>query len=61
MPSRLQPAWSLIGASVRGAAHVRANLPNQDAINIWSPAHSAGLLRHRGGVRWAWERQMLPQ
>jgi hypothetical protein len=43
MPSRLQPAWSLIGASVRGAAHVRANLPNQDAINIWSPAHSDGL------------------
>jgi serine/threonine protein phosphatase PrpC len=43
MPSRLQPAWSLIGASVRGAAHVRANLPNQDAINIWPPAHSDGL------------------
>ena len=40
MPSRLQPAWSLIGASVRGAAHVRASLPNQDAIGVWSPAHS---------------------
>jgi serine/threonine protein phosphatase PrpC len=43
MSSRLHPAWSLIGASVRGAAHVRANLPNQDAISVWSPAHSDGL------------------
>lgn len=43
IPSRLQPAWRLIGASVRGAAHVRANLPNQDAIGVWSPAHSDGL------------------
>lgn len=43
MPGRLQSAWSLIGASVQGAAHVRANLPNQDAINVWSPAHSDGL------------------
>lgn len=28
--------WSLLGASVRGAAHIRADLPNQDAI-AWLP------------------------
>jgi serine/threonine protein phosphatase PrpC len=28
--------WRVIGRSVRGASHVRANLPNQDAI-LWMP------------------------
>ena len=25
--------WDIIGNSVRGASHIRKNLPNQDAIN----------------------------
>lgn len=29
-----EPLWHVIGQSVRGASHVRADLPNQDAI-IW--------------------------
>src|ERR687886_2665469 len=29
--------WRIIGASVRGAAHLRVNAPNQDAIH-WLPA-----------------------
>jgi serine/threonine protein phosphatase PrpC len=32
-----RPTWSLGGATVRGAAHVRRGLPNQDAIG-WVPA-----------------------
>ena len=36
--------WRVIGASVRGAAHVRRNLPNQDAL-LWSPEEgTAGVL-----------------
>lgn len=34
--------WRAVGLSVRGAAHVRSGLPNQDAIN-WSPAAGMGL------------------
>lgn len=33
----------MIGASVRGAAHVRAQLPNQDASVAWSPLAGDGL------------------
>lgn len=33
--------WQVIGASVRGASHVRAELPNQDAI-AWAPASGRG-------------------
>ncbi len=29
-------AWQIVGASVRGAAHLRHNLPNQDAL-AWFP------------------------
>ena len=29
--------WSAVGQSVRGAAHLRTGLPNQDAIR-WLPA-----------------------
>jgi len=36
-----QVEWRVIGASVRGAAHMRANLPNQDAIS-WFPESGAG-------------------
>ena len=28
--------WQVAGRSVRGAAHVRAGLPNQDALSLWS-------------------------
>jgi serine/threonine protein phosphatase PrpC len=31
-----RPSWQVVGASVRGAAHLRSGLPNQDAIG-WSP------------------------
>lgn len=34
--------WRVIGQSVRGAAHVRAGLPNQDAL-YWLPESGAGL------------------
>ncbi|MBN1955054.1 MAG: protein phosphatase 2C domain-containing protein [Anaerolineae bacterium] len=37
------PAWRVIGASVRGAAHVRSGLPNQDAI-CWHPGSGTGPL-----------------
>jgi serine/threonine protein phosphatase PrpC len=33
--------WSAVGQSVRGAAHLRTGLPNQDAIR-WLPASGAG-------------------
>ncbi|MCU0520053.1 MAG: protein phosphatase 2C domain-containing protein [Anaerolineae bacterium] len=35
------PEWRVTGASVRGAAHVRAALPNQDAI-LWWPDGQTG-------------------
>lgn len=38
---RAKPQWRAVGESVRGAAHVRAGLPNQDAIH-WLPASGAG-------------------
>ncbi|HYG09294.1 MAG TPA: PP2C family serine/threonine-protein phosphatase [Pyrinomonadaceae bacterium] len=34
--------WRVVGRSVRGAAHERAGMPNQDAIH-WLPESSAGL------------------
>ncbi len=34
--------WRVIGESVRGAAHVRTGLPNQDAIG-WTPESGIGL------------------
>ena len=36
------PSWRVVGGSVRGAAHVRSGLPNQDAIR-WLPESGAGL------------------
>jgi serine/threonine protein phosphatase PrpC len=33
--------WSVTGKSVRGSTHIRAELPNQDAIG-WQPASGAG-------------------
>jgi len=36
-----QPQWRATGASVRGAAHERAGLPNQDAL-YWLPATGLG-------------------
>jgi serine/threonine protein phosphatase PrpC len=37
---RTGTSWQLIGGSVRGAAHIRANKPNQDAI-AWKPLGAA--------------------
>lgn len=37
-----ESAWRVIGASVRGASHLRAGLPNQDAIRWW-PESGTGL------------------
>lgn len=34
--------WRVVGRSVRGAAHERGGLPNQDAI-LWSPIEGRGL------------------
>ncbi len=34
--SRANAGWRVTGRSVRGAAHVRAGLPNQDALSLWS-------------------------
>jgi hypothetical protein len=31
--------WDVMGASVRGATHIRNKLPNQDAIAWYAPAH----------------------
>lgn len=39
---RRKPEWRVIGESVRGASHARANLPNQDAIR-WAPESGVGL------------------
>ena len=36
-----KPIWRLIGASVRGAVHARANRPNQDAIAWHEPSAPA--------------------
>ncbi len=36
-----EPLWQVIGQSVRGASHVRADLPNQDAIT-WRPPSRGG-------------------
>jgi len=36
-----EPLWHVIGQSVRGASHVRADLPNQDAIT-WRPLTRIG-------------------
>ncbi len=33
--------WRAIGSTVRGASHIRADMPNQDAIT-WLPASGAG-------------------
>jgi len=33
--------WRIIGKTVRGASHIRSNLPNQDAIH-WSPESGIG-------------------
>lgn len=38
----LSSGWRVIGASVRGASHVRADQPNQDALR-WLPASGQGL------------------
>jgi hypothetical protein len=38
-----QRRWQAAGATVRGAAHVRTGLPNQDAIG-WRPAGDAALV-----------------
>ncbi len=35
------PEWRVLGHSVRGAAHLRSGLPNQDAIH-WLPATRVG-------------------
>lgn len=35
-------AWRVIGRSVRGAAHIRSGLPNQDRISWW-PASGNGI------------------
>jgi hypothetical protein len=34
--NQYEPRWRVIGQSVRGASHVRVELPNQDAI-CWQP------------------------
>ncbi len=34
--TRADAGWRVAGRSVRGAAHVRAGLPNQDALSLWS-------------------------
>jgi len=33
--------WLILGRSIRGASHVRAGLPNQDAILCWTQASGA--------------------
>lgn len=40
--SDCETQWRVIGKSVRGASHVRAGLPNQDAI-CWLPESGVGL------------------
>lgn len=34
--SEALPRWSVIGASARGASHIRTGIPNQDAVG-WTP------------------------
>jgi hypothetical protein len=36
--------WDVMGASVRGANHIRNKLPNQDAIAWYAPAHRGDCL-----------------
>jgi hypothetical protein len=48
-PAAVRPAagaeasWRVAGCSVRGAAHVRAGLPNQDALSLWSADGGGGV------------------
>lgn len=35
------PRWSAISASITGAAHSRAGLPNQDAVKVWPASATA--------------------
>lgn len=39
--NQYEPRWRVIGQSVRGASHVRMELPNQDAI-YWQPESETG-------------------
>ena len=39
---RIKREWNVLGASVRGASHVRNGIPNQDAI-LWRMGENAGL------------------
>src|SRR5215213_3653217 len=41
MPQGMPIAWQVVGQSVRGAAHERNGLPNQDAI-CWLPQSGRG-------------------
>lgn len=41
MPQGMTVAWQVVGQTVRGAAHERNGLPNQDAI-CWLPASGRG-------------------
>lgn len=41
MPPGIAIAWQVVGQTVRGAAHERNGLPNQDAI-YWLPASGGG-------------------
>lgn len=41
MDTEREPRWRVVGASVRGASHVRTGLPNQDAIR-WLPESGTG-------------------
>lgn len=50
--------WRVAGRSVRGASHVRAGLPNQDALSLWSgpagesmPCAAAAVADGHGGQR----------
>jgi hypothetical protein len=52
------PPWRVAGRSVRGASHVRAGLPNQDALSLWSspagdplPCAAAAVADGHGGQR----------
>ncbi len=39
----VKTGWRVAGCSVRGAAHVRAGLPNQDALSLWSGDAGGGV------------------
>ena len=53
------PRWRVVGTSVRGAAHRRRGLPNQDALRWWPATARAPAGRRRGGR--ARQRALLPQ